>query len=125
MADDSELVAAVLDREPRVIKGATLDELIMLVKFFGLSGFGLGLVVGLVFVPSYAIIPAILLALVFLGLGVWLGSVTLITIKRDKPQGYVMQWIALKLSAKLPWYKPVFVYGAQRCSLNRKPVNVK
>ncbi|AHF02293.1 hypothetical protein THIAE_06130 [Thiomicrospira aerophila AL3] len=118
---ETDLVAAVLDRDPRVIKGATMDELLMLVKFFGGSGFVTGLIIGLIFVPSYALIPAIVITLISLGLGVWMGSVSLLTIKRDKPQGYVLQWISIKLSQKASGLKPKFIYGARHFSINRKP----
>lgn len=118
--EETDLVASVLDRDPRVIKGATMDELLMLVKFFGGLGFVSGLLIGLVFIPSYALIPAILLTLISLGLGIWMGSVSLLTIKRDKPQGYVLQWISIKLSAKLGWVKPSFIYGAKKFSIARR-----
>lgn len=105
-----ELFASVLDDEPLLYKGATTSEIIMLLKIFppitAVLGFFIGLLIGGL---KMGILFAILFATFLTMLAIWIVASLFVNLKLGKPEGYVLQWVAIKFHEYLG-FKTGFIY---------------
>lgn len=90
------LIAATLDDELPVFKGATLSEIFRMAFYLALVNLGLGVVFGLLI--GFVLITALIFVIFGTFAGVWVAAGLLLSFKRGKPQGYVAQRIALATS---------------------------
>jgi len=100
--NDEFLFASSLDAQPIAYKGATASEILMMLKVIpllsGIFGFFVGLMIGGF---SAAILAMLIGAIILSMLGIYIFASLMTTIKLGKPEGYVLQWLAIKLNQYL------------------------
>lgn len=108
------LFASSLDLEPTVYKGATTSEILMMLKVVPALAALLGFMIGLVFGGlKLAVLGLLISAIVLTMLGIWLFAGVLVGLKLGKPEGYIIQWMAIKLNQFLG-FKTGFIYKAAK-----------
>lgn len=96
------IFASNLDLEPLVYKGATTSEIIMMLKVVPALTAILGFLIGLLFGGlKLAVLGLLISSIVLTMLSIWLFAGVLVRLKLGKPEGYIIQWMAIKLNQYL------------------------
>ena len=95
---EPEIYASHLDIEPLVYKGATTSEIFMLLKIVPLASALVGFLAGLLINGIEAAILGMVVSAIFLSMiAVWIFASVMTSLKFAKPDGYVLQWLSIKL----------------------------
>ena len=91
------LFASNLDQEPLAYKGATMSEIIMMLKVVpilsALAGFALGFLFGGLKLAVLGMLISMIVLTMFM---IWFLASILVNLKLGKPEGYILQWSAIK-----------------------------
>ncbi len=101
------LLVSFLDVEPPFIGGATLPELILLLKQYALINFFTGLLIGLL-IGHFVILIVLFFVMAGTFVSVWFTAKWLKGHKRGKPPGYFLQSMAKRM-AKMGIKKAGFI----------------
>ncbi|HEY9017597.1 DUF3487 family protein [Thiomicrospira sp.] len=97
--DEPVLFASNLDQEPLAYKGATMSEIIMMLKVVPILASFIGFVLGFLLGGLKAAVLGMLISMIVLTMFmVWLLASILVNLKLGKPEGYILQWSAIKLN---------------------------
>ncbi|WP_130537699.1 DUF3487 family protein [Thiomicrorhabdus indica] len=91
------MLVSFTDEEPSMIGGASISELIMLLKYFVLIDFAIGVIIALL-VGHFAFLIIGFFTVVVSFIAVWMTASWLRNHKRGKPNGYFLQWLDLQVS---------------------------